>query len=277
MFDIDRVFIFAYNGGNDKKGGDGVKHNLFRAIWAVVSCLAILVALHHSSVYLRLHAPTTEHAPVITVPEVPIVEEEEPELPDNPVDFAALQADFPEAVAWIRIPDTAIDFAVMQSGENTKEDFYLDHNENGESSALGSIYIQKYNEADFSDPNTILYGHNIRGGKMFGGMHKFKQADYFDSHEYLYVYIPGHVLTYRLYSLFDFSSRHLLYTYNFEHYTGIQRFIDKTLKPGTYNRLVREGVSPTIEDRFITLSTCQNTGDGRLLLVGVLIEDMPTK
>jgi sortase B len=225
--------------------------------------------------YLPKDAPADHHAPIVTVPEAPPADN--PELPDNPVDFAALTAEFPEAVAWIRIPDTAIDFVVMQSGENTKEDFYLDHNEEGEKSRSGAIYMQKYNMANFSDPNTILYGHNMSGGKMFGGIHKFKKADYFNEHEYLYIYMPGHVLTYRIYSLFDFDDRHLLWAYDFTTAEGRQKFIDKTLNPRTYNRLVRQGVTPTPDDRFITLSTCQNTGDGRLLLVAVLVEDMKTK
>ena len=68
-----------------------------------------------------------------------------------------------------------------------------------------------------------------------------------------------------------------MWAYDFEHTAGTQRFIDKTLNPRTYNQQVREGVTPTTKDRFITLSTCQNTGDGRLLLVGLLIDDTLTK
>lgn len=246
-----------------------------RAIWTVCACLLVVSALLVGKMYLPVQTPADPYAPDVTVPEPPPAAQ--PELPDNPVDFTALQAEFPEAVAWIRIPDTAIDFAVMQSGTNTKEDFYLDHNEAGEASELGAIYIQKYNHADFSDPNTILYGHNIRGGKMFGGIHKFKKEDYFNDHEYLYVYTPGHVLTYRIYALFDYGTRHLLWAYDFTTEEGYQQFIDKTLNPRTYNRLVREGVTPTTADRVVTLSTCQNSGDGRLLLVAVLVEDMKTK
>ena len=248
---------------------------VFRLSWAVCSCLLIVAMIKISEPYIFVQSSTGQHAPVVTVPEPP--SDILPELPANPVDFAALQADFPEAVAWIRVPDTTIDFAVMQSGENAPEDFYLDHNEKGEKDRNGAIYIQKYNLADFSDPNTILYGHNMSGGKMFGAIHKFKKADYFNAHEYLYVYIPGHVLTYRIYSLFDFSDRHLLWAYDFTTDKGYQKFIDKTLKPGTYNRLVREGVTPTTADRVITLSTCQNSGDGRLLLVAILESDTTTK
>lgn len=248
---------------------------LYRLAWGLCSCVLMVSMLMVVKPYLPKDAPADHHAPIVTVPEAPPADD--PELPDNPVDFAALTAEFPEAVAWIRIPDTAIDFVVMQSGENTKEDFYLDHNEEGEKSRSGAIYMQKYNMANFSDPNTILYGHNMSGGKMFGGIHKFKKNDYFNEHEYLYIYLPGHVLTYRIYSLFDFDDRHLLWAYDFTTAEGRQKFIDKTLKPKTYNRLVRQGVTPTPDDRFITLSTCQNTGDGRLLLVAVLVEDMKTK
>ena len=247
-----------------------------RTLWALFSCLLVVLSLLVGKQYLPVQTPANHHAPVITIPdETPSAEE--PELPDNPVDFAALQAEFPEAVAWIRVPDTPIDYAVMQSGTKTNEDFYLTHNEAGEETPLGSIYIQKYNHADFSDPNTILYGHNIRGAKMFGGIHKFKKADYFNEHEYLYIYTPGHVLTYRIYALFDHSSRHLLWAYDFDTEEGYQKFINKTLNPKTYYRQVREGVTPTTADRLVTLSTCQNSGDGRLLLVAVLIDDTLTK
>lgn len=247
---------------------------LMRGLWAVTSCLLVVCMLTMGKPYL-LPSPPDPHAPVITVPEPPV--DQPTELPDNPVDFAALQAEYPEAVAWIRIPDTKIDFKIMQSGENTPEDFYLNHNEEGEKSDFGAIYIQRYNYADFSDRNTVIYGHNIRRNQMFGGIHSFKDKTYFEEHEYLYVYTPGHVLTYRIYALFDYSSRHLLWAYDFTSDEGYQKFIDKTLNPRTYNRLVREGVTPTTADRVVTLSTCQNTGDGRLLLVAVLVEDTLTK
>lgn len=258
-----------------------MRHIIFRGLWAIFSCLLIVASLMVVKPYLPVPSPTVEFTPTVTVPEPPPVEtpNEEPPLPDNPVDFAALQAEFPEAVAWIRIPDVGIDYAIMQSGPDTKEDYYLDRNEAGEKDRNGSIYMQKYNMADFSDPNTILYGHNMRGYKMFGAVHKFKKADFFKENEYLYIYIPGHVLKYRIYSLFTFGSKHLLWEYDFSEEAGRQAFIDKTLKPKTSIKQVREGVTPTPDDRFVTLSTCldgsQNTG--RLLLVAVLEEDMKTK
>lgn len=251
---------------------------IVRITWAVLSCLLTVGMLVAVRPYLP-SSPTAEFAPVVTVPETPPADEPQPQLPDNPVDFAALQEEFPEAVAWIRIPDTTIDYAVMQSGPDTKEDYYLDHNEAGEKDRNGSIYIQKYNGADFSDPNTILYGHNMRNYHMFGEVHRFKKADFFDAHEYLYVYTPGHVLTYRIVSVFKYGTRHLLWAYDFTTPEGRQAFIDKVLDPKASIQQVREGGSLTPDDRLVTLSTCLNSreGEGRLLLVAVLVEDTETK
>ena len=249
----------------------------YRLAWAFFSCVLTVSMLMVSKAYLPKDAPADHHAPIVTVPETPPADE--PELPDNPVDFAALQAEFPEAVAWIRIPDTPIDYVVMRSGENTKEDFYLDHNEQGESSRYGSIYMQKYNAADFSDPNTILYGHNMRNYHMFGEVHRFKKADFFDAHEYLYVYTPGHVLKYRIVSVFKYGTRHLLWAYDFTTDEGRQAFIDKVLDPDASIQQVREGISLSPDDKLVTLSTCLNSreGEGRLLLGAALEEDIATK
>ena len=257
-----------------------------RTIPLITLALCTVLLLHTMVLYRHSTAtdtsPLAEYAPQDTlfIPHrhsSPDTEKPQPILPDNPVNFAALQAESPDVVAWIKVPNTIINFPVMQSDANTEEDFYLKHNPKGEKDRNGSIYIQKHNRADFSDPNTVLYGHNMAGGKMFGAIHKFKKADYFKEHEYIYVYIPGHELVYRTYALFDFDSSHLLWAYDFSTEEGYQKFIDKTLNPKTYNRLVREGVVPTTADRVITLSTCQNTGDGRLLLVAVLESDTLTK
>ena len=228
---------------------------------------------------LASYAPTKPWSPTLQFS--PDTEKPQPDvmLPDNPVDFAELQTKYPEVVAWIQVPNTKINYAVMQSANDTPEDFYLDHNEAGEKKKYGSIYIQKYNTADFSDPNTILYVHNMASGSMFANVHKFKKKAFFEENEYLYIYMPGHVMTYRIYSIFTHNSRHLLWYYDFTTEEGRQKFIDKTLNPNTSTKQVREGVIPTTDDRLVTLSTCVdgNNSDKRLLLVAVLVDDTPTK
>ncbi len=199
-------------------------------------------------------------------------------LVDNPIDFAALQANNPDVKAWIRVPGTVIDYAVMQSGEDTEEDFYLHHAEDKSYRYAGSIYMQKMNNGDFTDPHTVLYGHNMRNGSMFAAVHKFKKKDFFEENQYIYVYTPGHILTYRIFSTFVYDDRHLLYAFNFNDRESYADFLEQALHPASMTRQVRQDVTVTPDDRIITLSTCTDYNmKQRVLLEGVLIRDELTK
>lgn len=198
-------------------------------------------------------------------------------LPDNPIDFASLQAKNPDTVAWIQVPGTVIDYPVMRSGEEREENFYLSHNSEGNAHRAGAIYIQKLNSADFSDPNTVLYGHNMRNGSMFAWLHRYKKKAFFDENRTITVYTPGHILTYEIYSAFVYDNRHILNSFNFYNEDDYAAFLKQTLNPSSMTKQVREGISVTTNARIITLSTCTGLSSQRYLVVGVLTNDQRTK
>ena len=79
----------------------------------------------------------------------------------------------PDVYAWIDVPGTEISYPVLQSAEDNS--YYLEHTIEGEKTLPGAIYSENYNSKDFSDYNTILYGHNMRNGTMFAGpLHDFE-------------------------------------------------------------------------------------------------------
>ncbi len=199
------------------------------------------------------------------------------ELPDNPIDFAALQEKNPETVAWIRIPGTIIDYPVMRSGMSREENFYLDHNSDGKKHRAGAIYMQKLNAPGFTDPNTVLYGHNMANGSMFSWLHQYKKKDFFNKNHTIMIYTPGHILTYEVYSAFVYDNRHILNSFNFSDKEDYAAFLQQTLKPNSMTKQVREGISVTTNARIITLSTCTARSSERYLVVGVLTNDQPTK
>lgn len=84
-----------------------------------------------------------------------------------------------DMVAWITIDDTNIDYPVMQGDNNM---VYLNINPYGEYSLSGSIYLDSRNAADFSDEYSILYGHHMEHGKMFGALDDFLSKDYLENH-----------------------------------------------------------------------------------------------
>lgn len=245
-----------------------------RSLWvcavALVAALAVLIACFWPRLFPRQIVPEVSDGP----DSVPTPTEK---LEDNPIDFAALQVRYPDIVGWIRIPGTVIDYEIMRPGENTAEDLYLHHAPDGSYRRSGSIYMQSLNESDFSDPNTVLYGHYMANGTMFADLHKFRKTEFFQQHDTIYVYTPGHILTYRIYSAFVYDDRHILNSFDFSDETQYQAFLEQTLRPVTMRKQVREGVTVTTEDRILTLSTCTTKNTERYLVEGVLIHDQRTR
>ena len=100
----------------------------------------------------------------------------------KPVPGESMAEDMPitdDMVAWITIDDTNIDYPVMQ-GDNNME--YLNINPYGEYSLSGSIFLDSRNAEDFSDDYSILYGHHMEHGAMFGALDDFYDNDYLRNH-----------------------------------------------------------------------------------------------
>lgn len=104
---------------------------------------------------------------------------------DIPVNFNDLKRKNSDIYAWIKIPNSNIDYPILR---NEEEDYYLTHSEDKKESVYGAIYTQNYNCDDFSDSNTVIYGHNMKNGTMFGGLKKYREEAYFANHIYISVF-----------------------------------------------------------------------------------------
>ena len=96
--------------------------------------------------------------------------------------FEELRAMNPDVIGWLTIYDTTIDYPVLRSPKSN--DDYLSKNAEGEWEGSGSLFLDHQNKADFSDFNTIIFGHHMAGPAMFGEIDEFLNKDYFDKHEY---------------------------------------------------------------------------------------------
>ena len=199
--------------------------------------------------------------------------EREREREDNPVDFEGLMQFNPEVYSWIYIPDTSISLPVCQSKED--DNFYLSHDVYKDYSFPGAIYSQSMNKTDYSDRVTVLYGHNMANGSMFGNLHMFSDEDFFNSHPYFYVYTKDRKLTYEVISAHPYDSRHIMYSYDFSKDDVFKSWLDNAQNPHAsfYNT---RPVSLNLNSKILVLSTCANSGDGRYLVQGVLINDEKT-
>lgn len=195
---------------------------------------------------------------------------------DNPIDFSKLKEHNPDVCAWIQVEGTAIDYPVLRSGADSEEGYYLNHNLDRQKHVGGSVYIEKGNSADFSDPNTVVYGHNMINGSMFATLKKFRDAEFFKTNKYIYVYTPGHIYKYQIISAFVYDDRHILNSFNCYIEGGMQAYIDNCKNPASLVKNVRD-ISVETDDKLITLSTCTNRKKERYLVVAKLIEDIETR
>ena len=157
--------------------------NKKKVVMAVVIALCVMV-FTVSAVLLVIHFFPVKND--IIVPPSVDTSSEEVILPENPINFAEQQTINEEICAWISVPGANVNYPILQSNV-TEENYYLNHDVNKKSSAKGAIYIQRNNTWNFSDPNTVVYGHNMRNGTMFGSLKKFRKADFFNENRYIYV------------------------------------------------------------------------------------------
>lgn len=191
---------------------------------------------------------------------------------DDSIDFAALKAENPDIYAWIRIPGTDIDYPVLQSEE---DNYYLNRTVDKKEGLPGAIYTNACSEKDFSDYNTVIYGHNMKNGTMFGALHKFEDKDFFDKNQEIDIYTEEGKLIYQIYAATAYSDVYLPDEFHFKSYSGMSEFIrtidDERYADGMINR--NETVSIEEGDKIVTLSTCIKGQDTkRYLVIGVLKE-----
>ena len=190
--------------------------------------------------------------------------EENSEFTFLQVDFESLQSINPEVIAWIQIPALDISYPVAKGTDN---DYYLHHMINGETHKSGSIFMDYHNQKDFTDSNTIIYGHNMRDGSMFGTLETYQDSGVYDVYPKFYVYVPGYVYEYHIFSCYAAPVNHVAYTYSFTDVKDYQKFLAVIQASSEYDT----GISVSEKDRVITLSTCVNTRkDYRYLVHGRL-------
>lgn len=188
-----------------------------------------------------------------------------------PVDFDALQAENPDIYAWITIPGTRIDYPVVQSAAD--DGYYLNHTVDGKEGLPGSIYTESLNSRDFTDPNTVLYGHNMRDGSMFAGLHSYSSEAFMKENRTVYIYTREHIFTYQIFAAVVYDDRHLLKAYNCEEKEEFQRFLDSLGETRNLGSVIDGSVSVQAADRILSLSTCNGQDEQRFLVEAVLTDE----
>ncbi len=200
-----------------------------------------------------------------------VLEEMGVPIPEKTVDIVQLQEDTNKDIyAWIYIPDTQIDYPVLQ--HPTDNLYYLNYNLDGSRGYPGCIYTEDYNAKDFKDPVTVLYGHNMKNGSMFAGLHRYSDSRYMEEHPYVYIYTEEGLLVYEVFAAHEHSDAHIMYNHDYTLASEFEGYLDDIRNARDMSRVLREDVEVTEDSRILTMSTCiANKPNNRFLLQGVLL------
>jgi sortase B len=182
--------------------------------------------------------------------------------------FAELRAINPDVFAWIEVFGTSIDYPVVQGPHNMK---YVDTDAEGHYSLTGAIFLDHRNSRDFSDFNSILYGHHMERKAMFGEIGEFSDRMMFDTRRYGNLYFDGvdHGLEFFAFLHSD-GYNYEVFTTCVDHF-GKQAYLDNLLEAAMHVR----DIGITIDDRIILLSTCSSSStNGRDVLVGRITDEV---
>ena len=200
--------------------------------------------------------------------EMTIKTEEKEEVAVEPyylqLNYEALNNRNSDFIGWIRMRDTVINYPIVQARDN---DFYLHRSIDKGYLYSGTIFMDFRNSGDWSDLNSIIYGHRMNDGSMFGTLPKFANKAYWDEHRSFEIYRDNKVYIYSIYSFYKTKASGDTYQIYFNGDKAKSDWISATFNNSMYS----SGQYVGINDHVITLSTCvRNEDDNRWVLHAVL-------
>ena len=183
------------------------------------------------------------------------------------VDFDALLEINPDTIAWIRFDEPSIiNYPVVKSADNNE---YLTKTFAENDNKLGAIFMDMRNSSDFSDRNTIIYGHHLNvSPDMFSRLHLYEDEEFCKEHPDFYIYTPdGKVRTYTVFSAGVVNAAADNYDIEFASDEEFEQYIELCRESSNY----QVDVDVNAQSQIISLSTCTgDQRDERFLLQGVL-------
>lgn len=185
-------------------------------------------------------------------------------------DMAALQAENPDCIGWLTIPNTSVDYPVVWTP--TDPEHYLRRDFYGDSSSGGTPFLDGRNLPQPEGQNLILYGHNMTDGSMFKPIVQYLVPNFLVTHQDIYLELDGNQYHYKVEAALATDNRCSLYSYT---------DLSDPVEASEFRRaLLQEGELDVVHHApgYLTLSTCNDQGgNSRVLVVAALQGEVITE
>lgn len=241
-----------------KKRIAGLLSNLLLLICILVFCFSAYKLVGYLTEYKRGEQEYSEISSAATMA-TEVVAKKETEKKEHPpkVDFGKLQEINPDIVGWIVIEDTVINYPVVQGTDN---EYYLHKTFKKKDNMGGTIFLDAENQAGFTSDNSILYGHNLKTGKMFGSLRYYEDKEYWKDHPYIWILTKDKSIKYQIFAFSNINTTDSIYTLEFGSRNEFSEYLKHCIEASYYDT----GIEVGPDDYILTLSTCtSDTEDGR--------------
>ncbi len=245
-----------------------------KLLWSLIAVLAGVVLA------VCLYGIWQEEKPRLIPEELPAVTEQEPEETpalELPANFQSAMDKYPDVYAWLQMPGTTIDYPVVQRfGDDS---YYIQRNLDGEKDLAGTLFTEyQYNSKSFEDPVTIIYGHHMRDGSMFGNLQTHMTDHPVEESDILYVYLPDCRKTYQVFAAVPYDGSHIMYYHDFHDANQFDTFIEDIMTTRSLSANVNETWRPKADDHVLILSTClAGNNTNRFLVLAVETQEEPVR
>ena len=181
-------------------------------------------------------------------------------------DLAALQAENPDCVGWLTIPDTTVDYPIVWTPNDPEH--YLRRDFYGNYASGGTPFLDGRNEAQAKGQNLIVYGHNMLDGSMFKPVLQYLTPNFRQTHQDIYLELNGAQYHYQVIAALETNTRSPVYTYTDLNNTAEMEDFRAALLEETGLDAIPQA------EGYLTLSTCGDWGrNSRVLVIAVLVEE----
>lgn len=183
------------------------------------------------------------------------------------IELDKLMEAYPEMIGWVYFEDGHISYPIMHTTDNEK---YSKLDYMGNEAHTGAIFLDYRSAADFSDANSIVYGHNMKDGTMFGSLREYrKDPAYYNDHMYFQIITPQKAYRYLIFEYMDVPETYVLYDYVAE---AALEFV-KDAEPVRIKSYMDSEIPVNKDSKVVTLSTCTKKDDLQFVVLGVLVEE----
>lgn len=179
------------------------------------------------------------------------------------IDFNRLRDINVNVNLWIKIPKTNIDYPIIQPLDNT---FYLQHDIENNYSQYGAIFADCRQGGLLLEKNLIIYGHNMGKGcnEMFSSLTEYMDNSYYKEHRDIWIYERGKKKIYTVVCVRETIVASEAYKIKFKDTDDFQTWLKGSIK---YSAVKCDRVDADKIENVITLSTCNDSGNKRIIIV----------